>query len=101
MATLEEYFAAWERLKGTQGHLSSIAGQLRDLASTLDHPDGVRLNEPTTSSGPPPNRMIVGNESWPQWAVVETAIRSFTSADDEFRRIESSLTPEQRRQTRT
>jgi hypothetical protein len=98
MPTTDEYYAARDERDGARAQLDAVAQKLSALASTLRDPRGVRLNERTAYAGPPPNHIIVDRDDLVSWDRVEAAVRAFTQADDSFRRIDSNLTPDQRRQ---
>jgi hypothetical protein len=98
VATLDEYFAARDQRDAARRGLNAIADQLDRLANILRDPRGVRLNKMTAYKGPPPDHIIVDRDELVPWDRLEPAIEAYTRGDDAFRRIESNLTPEQRRQ---
>jgi hypothetical protein len=98
MSSTDEFYAARDERERARAHLDSFAQKLSALANTLRNPQGVRLNEMTAYSGPPPNHIIVDQSDLVTWQQLESVIRAFTRADDTFRRIDSNLTSDQRRQ---
>ena len=98
VTTFDEYFAARDQREEARRELLAIAEHMNRLADTLRDARGVRLNETTGYTGPPPNHIIVHRDDLVAWDRLEAAVRAFTRADDAFRRIAADLTPEQRRQ---
>jgi hypothetical protein len=98
MVTTDEYYAARDERERAREQLQVLAQELTALANTLRDARGVRLNEVTGYSGPPPNHIIVDQSALVTWEQLEPAIRAFTQADDAFRRIDANLTSDQRRQ---
>lgn len=96
--TLDEYFAASQRRDNARAQILAIAHKLQNMASLLQTPENVRVNERVTLRVSRSIPYTLDESEVPSWPQIADALRNFLHADDDFLSMESKLSPEQRRQ---
>jgi hypothetical protein len=97
VATFDEYFAARDRRDSARAQVQELSTRLREVADLLQSPELVQLNEPTQMRISRPIPYTLDESKVPTWPQIADAFRAFFRAEDDYRFIESSLSPAQRR----
>jgi len=92
----DRYLAARERHDAAQAQKRALAQRLRQLATKLEDPGGIRINERSTGRISRGFAHMLDESEWVSWDRAVEVIRNAVSAEDDFMVADSDLTRQER-----
>lgn len=92
----DRYLAARERQNAAQAQKRALAQRLRQLATMLEDPGGIRINERSAGRISRSFAHVLDESEWVAWDRAVKVIRNAVNAEDDYMVAESNLTRQER-----